>query len=356
MPAEVAVLGAGPGGLAVAFAAASRGGDVRLWSRSAPRVAAIAGGRIRAEGVLAGVTQLTLVSNDIGRVVRGAQLLLVATPASAHDEVLAALAPHLLAGQVLLLLPGQTGGALAARRRVPRGVILGEACTLPFIARSPAPDVVRITGQASAVPTAAVWAPDTPQLIECSHAFLPSLCPAVSVVETSLANVNAVMHPPALLLGAAWVEATGGRFRFYSEGSTGAVLDLMRAVDDERLGVGEALGVTLLPFPELFVRLGSTSAGPGASFAQALAQSEPNRELAAPERIDHRFFREDVGYGLMPMIALGAAAGAACPVMGAIATLVHTLLPGPFPGRDLAAMGLAPPLPGSLMRELGVAA
>jgi hypothetical protein len=58
---------------------------------------------------------------------------------------------------------------------------------------------------------------------------------------------------------AGWIEATGGTFGFYAEGSGRAVAQVMDAIDHERLGLAGRLSVRAVPFAELFHQLGFTA-------------------------------------------------------------------------------------------------
>src|SRR5204863_9765590 len=87
---------------------------------------------------------------------------------------------------------------------------------------------------------AALPATDTAALAEVFGALFPSLVLASSVLETSLSNLNAVMHPGAMLLNAGRIEATGGDFDFYPEGTTPAVGRVIEATDDDRLAIARA--------------------------------------------------------------------------------------------------------------------
>ena len=48
------------------------------------------------------------------------------------------------------------------------------------------------------------------------------------MIACDLCNINMVVHPPGAILGAAWVEATGGDFTFYVQGMTPGVIELAR--------------------------------------------------------------------------------------------------------------------------------
>ena len=72
------------------------------------------------------------------------------------------------------------------------------------------------------------------------------------MLEADLANLNAILHPPGMVCNAGWIEATGGKFGFYAEGSGRAVVRVMDAIDHERLALTGRLGVRAVPFTELF--------------------------------------------------------------------------------------------------------
>jgi opine dehydrogenase len=80
------------------------------------------------------------------------------------------------------------------------------------------------------------------------------------VLEADLANLNAILHPPGMVCNAGWIEATGGKFGFYAEGSGPAVARVMDAIDAERLALARALGARAIPFTELFHSSGSPPA------------------------------------------------------------------------------------------------
>jgi len=73
------------------------------------------------------------------------------------------------------------------------------------------------------------------------------------------------------------------------------------------------------------------------------SQSEPNRTIKSPPSLDHRYLKEDVGFGLVPMVEIGKLLGAKTPVMDALITLASTALRTDFrtEGLTLEKMGLA---------------
>src|SRR5205807_2130258 len=97
---------------------------------------------------------------------------------------------------------------------------LAEIHTLPYICRMTGEGEVTLWKRADRLLFAALPAAHTPQMLETFQTVFGALEPATSVLETSLSNLNAVMHPGAMVLNAGWIEHTGGDFRFYSEGTT----------------------------------------------------------------------------------------------------------------------------------------
>ena len=76
---------------------------------------------------------------------------------------------------------------------------------------------------------------------------------------------------------------------------------------------------------------------------QAIHNSAANFTIKSPPSLDHRYIREDVGYGLVPMAEIGKLLGFKTPVMDALITLASSALAVDFrtDGLTLAKMGLA---------------
>ena len=171
--------------------------------------------------------------------VKGAELALVCLPALAHEQTAIALAGT-GAKVPVVLNPGGVGGTLhfsAALAREGRELELAEFSTATHISRV-------IDGRASVTGRAGrLWGaahPGGERALELGSSLFAAVTPAADVLATGLANVNFVLHPPGAILTAAWVEATGGDFRFYGEATTPGVIKAMRRLDEERLAVAAA--------------------------------------------------------------------------------------------------------------------
>lgn len=342
---SVAVLGAGNGGLAAAADLTLRGHRVRLFSRSERALGPIreAGGLTLEGAAGAGTAMPEQVTTDIEAAVTGADLVMLVVPATAIDAYAALLAPCLRSGQPLFLNPGGTGGALALHAGLRAAgfageLRIGEVSTLTYACRVTAPAAVRISNVAPRLPFAAFPGRHVDDLCALVRTVYPAVVPCPSVLETGLANLNAVEHPPQALLNTGWIEHTRGDFYFYHDGTTPSVGRVIDEVDRERLALAAALGVRAQPFVEAFRDAGYTTAEAAATGSSyiAMQHSEANRWFRSPPSIDHRYVHEDVGHGLVPWAAWARLAGVHTPVIDSLVTLA-----GAATGRDYRSTGLS---------------
>lgn len=330
---RVAVLGAGNAGQAAAAHLTQMGLEVSLYNRWEHEIEAIlTQGGIRLQGVLGNeFYRIRLITTDIREAVEGADLFWVATPAVAHEFLARELAPLLPEGAHVFLNPGSTGGALAfaetlRRNGGPREVVVAETNTNIYITRITAPGVVTVWNLGGVLFSAFPGSRRDEVFARLSPYF-KNLVPVPTVLDTAFANVNAVMHPAAVLMNAGWIEHTGGGFKFYAEGGTPAVGAVIDALERERMAAMVALGLRLRPFVEVFYLYGATSreAVETGSCYVALRDSEANREIQAPPNLKHRFLTEDVPFGLVPMRHLAALGGVATPVIDSLIVLASVV-------------------------------
>jgi opine dehydrogenase len=327
---KIAVLGAGNGGCAAAADLTLRGYEVRLFSRSENTLLPILkrGGIELVEAGRESFAAPYLVSSNISPVVSGADLIIIAAPAVAHEHLARHIASHLTDGQRILLNPGHTGGALHFDQVLRQAgckakIRLGETITLTYICRMPQPGRVEVYRRTTRLRCAAFPGSDTAELVSELQEIFPNIIAAQNVLETGFSNINAIMHPAGMLGNAGWIEKTGGDFYYYREGITPAIAAWIEQVDNERLQIVKRLGLKALSFVEIFHQAGLTSdeARASGSVYRAIAESQPNRTIKSPASLDHRYIKEDVGYGLVPMTEIGRLLGTETPVMGALITL-----------------------------------
>ena len=337
---KVAVLGSGAGGCGVAHDFASHGHAVRLWDAEQfpETVAAVAErGGIDADGDLQGFAPVTYAGHDITRAIGDADLVLAVGPAYSTKPFAEACRPYLRAGQTVVVCPGSCGGAIEFKRAIgldlrDPSILVAETSTLPYAVRITGPARIHVYLKLVAgLGLAALPASETENVLSAVADVYPAMGPALNVFETTLQNANPVIHPAITLCSAAQIERTGGDLFFYEDGCTPSVAHLVEAVDRERQALGTALGVTVLPDPDIGFAQGYMTQK---TYYPGYMTAPGFRGIKAQSSLDHRYFNEDVGYGLVFMCDLGRRTGVPTPLMDAILTIASVLR-----GRDYAAEG-----------------
>jgi opine dehydrogenase len=336
----VAVLGAGAGGLSCSIELTQAGHEVRLWNRHSEALAPYVERRqIPYIGVLGDSSaSLAMLTTDLAGVIEHADVIVVSLPALAHDALFRDLA-NLSCSAPIVLNPGHTGGALHVRQVFrSRGVTSPPVCelsTLTYVARARLEGGVRITCRAPHVRCGAL--PGGEEASEAAAVLFPGVTPVRDVLASSLSNINLVLHPPGAILAAAWVEAPDHDFTFYVEGLTPGVSRVIEVLDAERREVAARFGHDLPSLIEEMALVGTVpveAVGKG-DVAEAIRSGEANRTILAPDTLLHRYYQEDLAFGLVPFVSLANIAGVAVPMAQALLTVGGALL-----GRDLVATGL----------------
>ncbi len=309
------VVGAGHGGKAMAAHLALLGLPVTLFNRTPESVMAI---KLRrgievesAEGGPHGFGRLACVTSDMGEALEGADVVMVVVPSSAHAEVAATAVPHLRDGQIVVLHPGRTCGAIEFVKVLEDGgceanVVVAEAETLIYACRSEGPAQARIFRIKEAVPLAALPATRTPEVLEALAPAYPQFVDGTNVLHTSLDNMGAIFHPALTILNAGRIESTGGEFQFYIDGVTPSVARTLEVLDRERVTVAASLGIrTRTAIEWLKMAYDAT----GNDLYETIHNQPGYYGITAPTTLNHRYITEDVPMSLVPIAALGQHSG-----------------------------------------------
>jgi opine dehydrogenase len=330
---NIAVLGSGHGGKATAAYLTLRGHSVTMYNRTPERLLTVINeGGVRITGVLGNrFVPIPRFEADLAAACAGADAIFVVVPAVGHDYYAEHLAAIAQPGQLILLHCHSTLGAVrflhVLRARGSKAGPVAEINSLPFICRTQSDGSVSITGKAKGLKAACLPARAGSMLEAVLSETYPDAAVAETILHVGLTNINAVLHPPGMILNAGHIERTDGDFFFYYD-TTPAVAATIEQVDCERLAIMRRLGVLpATPFVQHFYELGYTTqaAAQESSVLKALVESEADRYIKAPSSLDHRYLHEDVGYGLVPMSALGEIAGIRTPVIDALITLASVV-------------------------------
>lgn len=343
---KVAVLGSGNGGCAVAFDWAAAGHEVAMYSDSdyAGAVADIAAsGHLSSTGDLEGEVDIAYAGHDAGATLDGADLVFVVGPAYTTEPFAHAAKEHLLPGQIVVVCPTSGGGALAFANVIgrERGVVVTETSTLPYAVRLLGPATIHVYLKLKGgLWVAAIDSKETDRVQQILHEVYPGIESAASIWQTSLQNANPVIHPSISLLNAARIDGPGD-FNFYEDGVTPGVGRLIKGVDEERIAIGKAMGVTVLSDPELSMHQGYFTVE---TYDTGYSTAPGFQGIKAQTELDYRYFTEDVGYGLVFFSDLGRHLDVPTPLMDSMITIVSTVLDRDFRSeakRTVASLGLS---------------
>ncbi len=342
---KIAVLGGGNGAHATAAELALGGHAVRLWRRDATGLEAVrkAGGiTLVAEGKPAKAT-LAAVTADLAEAVDGADVIVVVTPATAHEDVARRLGSHLTEGQVVLLTPGTFGAYVMAREigrdggRMP--LAFAETGTLPYLARLSGPSEVKAPVRAANLPAGVFPAARSKDVLTTLRQLYPTIRPCVDVLDTALTNAGPVIHPPLVLLNAGAIDR--GRFDIHAAGTMASAQRLIEAVDAERLASRSGWGYPK-PHYELATYYDERRAAEGLYGAGARAKLEASGLWNETLTFEHRYVTEDAALGLSLLESAARTVSIDSPAVSGLLLVFGALLGRRLSGqgRDLAHLGL----------------
>jgi opine dehydrogenase len=326
------VIGAGHGGKAMAAHLSLKGFQVNLFNRTPEHIAAI---KVRGgielesyEGGPHGFGELNIVTSEIKEAIEDADVIMVVLPSSAHADVARISAPFLRDGQIIVLHPGRTCGALEFTKVIrdadcKADVTVSEAETFIYASRSDGPAQARIFRIKDAVPLASIPAKRTTQVLEAINPAYPQFIDGINVLHTGLNNMGAIFHPALTLLNAGWIESTHGDFQFYIDGVTPSVARLLEVLDRERVTVASALGIRAQTAMDWLHMAYTTS---GEDLHEAIHNQPGYYGIKAPNTLNHRYIFEDVPMSLVPIASMAQRYGVSVRGMESIirlACIIH---------------------------------
>lgn len=311
---RVAIIGSGGIGRGYAAYLTSQGHEPVIWSPSGAALADFAGeAPLSVTGKLETSLPLRVVP-DVAAAVGGAEAIIVAVQANGFRTVLDAIAPHLAAGQTVIISAHCSFAALYLHRLlVARGLDLPIAtwATTALTARKSGPRSVHISGIRAKLDVATLPVRHAEAGIAiCRALFGDRFEPREDVLAIMLSNLNPPAHV-ANMLGNLTRAEKGEDWPNYGSITQG-VGRIVDAMDVERLELAGAFGLSVRSVQDHYVHSFGVAPGPVGEMAAAVYKNRP--ELLGPKTLDTRFITEDVPFGLVPLEALGEVAGVKLPL------------------------------------------
>lgn len=311
MAEKYTVLGAGHGGKAMAAHLAIMGANVALWNRTFDHISVIKKrGGIELEspdGGPHGFGKIGLVTSELADAIGHAQVIMVVLPSSAHAEMAKAMASLLMDGQIVILHPGRTLGAVEFAKVIrdngcTANVTVAEAETFIYASRADGPAQSHIFRIKEAVPLAALPARNNDMVLEAIQHAYPQFVDGIDVLHTGLNNMGAIFHPALTLLNAGRIESTNGDYQFYIDGVTPSVARVLEVLDRERVTVASSIGIRARTALEWLKMAYDTT---GEDLHEAIHNQPGYYGIKAPPTLNHRYIFEDVPMSLVPIASLG---------------------------------------------------
>lgn len=326
---KIAIFGAGNSGCATAVDLVLKGFNVALCSAYAPEHLrpTIEKGGLECSGELGKEFVRIKATNSVKEAVDACDIVIISTPSSIHEYYAKLLAPYLNTGLVLLNCC-TTGGALNVSTIFRNmGVSDPRVCETDisaYICRLQSSTHVKIFHRINHRLFSCFPAKYNDESYEVVREIYPEIELVENVLETSLSNLNAIIHPPGMVLNAGWIESTKGGFFFYSQGITPAIARIIEQVDNERLSILSKIGLRQIGLAEHLHRYGLSPITKGSVY-KAIQASEPLRSIWSPTSFNHRYLLEDVGYGLLPMASIARQIDVRTPMIDSLISLACIL-------------------------------
>lgn len=336
---KIAVLGAGNSGCALASDYAARGHEVTLIKTSSSMhednfayLEKNGGEMIMDEFGTETRCRIAHLSRDISDM-QGKEVVLLCTQTGYHKAVLQRVMPKLVAGQILLIVPGYLSTAYAIAADCVDGVIIAEAESNFIDGRISDMGRFKVGFRNVRNPVGIYPAAACDKAMAVLAKLGTPFTLLESVVEAALHNPNMIVHTVGAVMSIPRIEATKGDYCMYHEVFTPSVWAILEALDAEKMNVLTKLGYEPLPYVEACKfrnSLDEARSGKEVFFEYA---SMPTR-AKGPVCVDSRYISEDVPQGLVLLESMGKTLNVPTPVCSALIELATAAL-----GRDMRAEG-----------------
>jgi opine dehydrogenase len=290
-------------------------------------------GGIEAYGNLKGYVEPDVITTNMKEAIEDADAIFMTIRAYGAEKFTREAAKYMEPDQVIM----NWSSYLAALRTykefketAPKGAILGEGAILPYFVKPTGPAVLNVFGVKAHLWAAAMPSINTPELMKKVKPFFPNCDPGKNVLYTSLTNPNLQVHvPPALLNTGLW-EKTGGDLEFYGTLMSPKVAHVMDLIDKERIAIGKALGLELIPKPEVLKMEYGQYGVTGDTMYEVYSTFASHRSwrpgLSLDDFAAKTAFGEDLLHGFVFMSSLGKQFNIPTPAIDTMVSLAEMVL------------------------------
>ncbi len=347
---NVAILGAGNAGCAVAADLSIKGHDVTLIKTSNSMHNENYKYLVENDGKISiwergetKSTHINRVTNDLAEL-SSAEVVIIYIQTGYHEELIKRIREYLVKDQIIIINPGYFSTAYFLKYCPVEELNLTviEATSSFIDCRIAEPGLIRVGFRNVRNPIGVYPSSRSKEMeerLECLGFHLH----VWSTVEVALHNPNLIVHTVGAIMSIPRIEKTHGDYCMYHEvytRDTPSVWKILEKLDAEKMDVLEALGLPRMPYVE------------AAKFRNTLDDSEDAKETflnyaAMPTRakgpvcVDSRYITEDVPQGLVMLETLGQQLKVSTPVCTALIEIANAALQRDFRenGRTVQRLG-----------------
>ncbi|KAI3321350.1 putative NAD/NADP octopine/nopaline dehydrogenase [Xylariaceae sp. AK1471] len=276
------------------------------------------------------------VSTDMGTALRFSNVVIIAVPSYAQEDILSELAKHDVSNHIIIAASGNFFTLVACKRI--RARYLLETSASPYgsrmldgkqseqeLSNSNSWYGVHVLGFKSVMPIGSLPVDlDAGLRGDINRIFPKPLQWCSNVIEAAFYNFNGVLHPITAVMNAGWIENTHGDFYFYRQGMTPSVTKIMQAIDDERVAIASEYGAPATPCLKHMNTYYGLDHGSLNEFAEKSTLHSTMK--VCPTSMQHRYLLEDLPYVLVPWYELGVKAGKESPFIRSLilwSSMIH---------------------------------
>ncbi|MDR2301011.1 MAG: NAD/NADP octopine/nopaline dehydrogenase family protein [Deltaproteobacteria bacterium] len=299
-----------------------------------------------------GQAKYDLVTTDVAKAVKGAGLIIVATPALGHVPFFERLIPALEDGQIVHIIPDNFGSLILRKmlreKGVDKKIIVGGWSSSPYGSRV---DIkggvilpsIRVYYRAITLRGAALPTTDQADFLASSNyigAFDAvnsgdGVVGGNTVMDTGFSNVNPVLHCPGVILGVGTMENYGvvfgdekTKFSIYSHAYCPSISRVQLRFYQEQSALAQAMGVGIQKYDpkDFFSRenlLGQEYMGK--DYVIPFEEQDPIQFGTGPFTIHNRYITEDIPVGCHVYHELGKKYNVPTPIIDSMITLASVM-------------------------------
>lgn len=354
---KVTIFGTGNGGLTAAYHLSKMGHEICIYDfpefQTQCEAVRQAGGIHAAEKeddskmLLDGFQKISLVAENMEEAMAFADFYVILCPSFAQERFFSEMIPWLRDNSTVLTMPANYAGLVFTEMLRKEGkeklqIRFADAISIPWACRILEPGVTGIMGLKKFLPLSIFPADPSGKTEEAVRKLLPipvEILP--DPISAGLENINFGGHPLMTIVNMGLLENFGGQFSYYKDCCSPATARAAAKMDQERLAVGHALGLSLR------TELDAMNALYGVKEESVYAfnrNSVPHGKIHnAPASSRARYITEDVPYVLVPCYELACLAEIEVPLVKACITIASAYNDEDYfrTGRTLEKMGLS---------------